>query len=133
VASSGSPEDQPREIDEIARLGAFYAQSAAPLDRMLAEDRTLPPDIARLTAAIKDTEARVLPLIGKVIELQKAGQREQAQQMTSAAADLRAQAETLVQSVAVFRLDGGAGAPSAPVVQPWPHRPAGLARDLSPA
>lgn len=81
MAASTTPEELRREIAEIERLTAFYAQSAAPLDKMLAEDRSLPPEIGKLTAAIKETEAKVLPLISKAIELRQAGQREEVQQI----------------------------------------------------
>ena len=67
------------ELATIERLTQFYAQSAAVLDKMLAEDRTLSPEIAKLNGAIKETEAKVLPLIRKVIELRQADQRDQAQ------------------------------------------------------
>ncbi|MDZ4076596.1 MAG: methyl-accepting chemotaxis protein [Hylemonella sp.] len=81
VAASASPEELRREIAEIERLTDFYAKSAIPLDKMLAEDRTIKPEVSRLLAAIKETESKALPLISKVIELRTAGQREEAQQI----------------------------------------------------
>jgi methyl-accepting chemotaxis protein len=81
VAASTTPEELRREIAEIDRLTAFYAESAAPLDRMIAEGRGIEPQVASLTAAIKEVEAKTLPLISKVIELRSAGQREEAQQI----------------------------------------------------
>ncbi|EGI76292.1 methyl-accepting chemotaxis protein I, partial [Hylemonella gracilis ATCC 19624] len=81
VAASVSAEELRREVAEIERLAAFYAKSAVPLDQMLAQDRTLHPDVPRLLAAIKATEAQVLPLITKVIQLRTEGRREEAQQI----------------------------------------------------
>ena len=81
VAASTTPEELRREIADIERLTAFYAKAATPLDQMIAEDRSIRPEVAGLTAAIKEVEARTLPLIGKVIELRSAGQREEAQQI----------------------------------------------------
>ena len=81
VAASSTPEELRREIAEIERLTAFYAESATPLEKMLAQDSSLPPEIGRLTAAIKETEARVLPLISQVIELRRAERRDEAQQI----------------------------------------------------
>lgn len=78
VAASATPEELRREIADIERLTAFYAESARPLDKLLAEDRTIRPEVASLAAAIKEVEGRTLPLISKVIELRTAGQREEA-------------------------------------------------------
>lgn len=52
VAASQSDEELRREVAEIERLAAFYADSARPLDQMLAQDRELRPEVATLTAAI---------------------------------------------------------------------------------
>ncbi|TXH86859.1 MAG: methyl-accepting chemotaxis protein [Rhodoferax sp.] len=81
VAASQSDEELRREVAEIERLAAFYADSARPLDQMLVQDRELRPEVATLTAAIKEVEAKTLPLIQKVIQLRTAGQREEAQQI----------------------------------------------------
>ena len=81
VAASTSDEELRREVAEIERLSAFYAASARPLDQMLAQDKSLPPEVGRLYAGIQAVEARVLPLIGKAIELRRAGQRDEAQQI----------------------------------------------------
>ncbi len=81
VAASTSAAELQSEVAEIERLTAFYASSAAPLDKLLAEDRKLPAELGPLLADIKQTEAKVLPLIAKVIELRRAEQREQAQQI----------------------------------------------------
>ncbi|MFO6421156.1 methyl-accepting chemotaxis protein [Hylemonella sp. W303a] len=81
VAASVSPEELRREVAEIERLTAFYAKSAVPLDQMLAQDRSIHPEVPRLLSAIKATEAQVLPLITKVIQLRTEGRREEAQQI----------------------------------------------------
>jgi methyl-accepting chemotaxis protein len=81
VAASVNPEELRREIAEIERLTAFYAKSAVPLDQMLAQDRSVHPEVPKLLAAIKETEARVLPLINQVIQLRTQEQREAAQQI----------------------------------------------------
>jgi len=81
VAASTSDEELRKEIAEIERLAAFYADSGRPLDLLLQQDTSLPADVGRLYTNIKGVEARVLPLIGKVIELRRAGQREEAQQI----------------------------------------------------
>ncbi|WP_155831739.1 methyl-accepting chemotaxis protein [Hylemonella gracilis] len=81
VAASVSAEELRREIAEIERLTAFYAKSAVPLDQMLAQDRSVHPEVPKLLAAIKETEARVLPLINQVIQLRSQDQREAAQQI----------------------------------------------------
>jgi methyl-accepting chemotaxis protein len=81
VAASVNAEELRREIAEIERLTAFYAKSAVPLDQMLAQDRSVHPEVPKLLAAIKETEARVLPLINQVIQLRNQDQREAAQQI----------------------------------------------------
>uniref|UniRef100_UPI0035B37FA2 methyl-accepting chemotaxis protein n=1 Tax=Hylemonella sp. TaxID=2066020 RepID=UPI0035B37FA2 len=81
VAASTSDEELRKEVAEIERLTAFYAASARPLDQMLAQDKSLPPEVGQLYAGIQGVEAKVLPLITKVIELRRAGQREEAQQI----------------------------------------------------
>jgi methyl-accepting chemotaxis protein len=81
VAASVNAEELRREIAEIERLTAFYAKSAVPLDQMLAQDRSVHPEVPKLLAAIKETEARVLPLINQVIQLRSQDQREAAQQI----------------------------------------------------
>ncbi|QBK06489.1 methyl-accepting chemotaxis protein [Hylemonella gracilis] len=81
VAASLSDVELRREVGEIERLAAFYAKSAVPLDQLLAQDRSIHPDVPRLLAAIKATEAQVLPLIDKVIQLRGEGRREEAQQI----------------------------------------------------
>jgi methyl-accepting chemotaxis protein len=59
-------------ITEIERLAAFYANSAGPLDEMMAADGTTEEE-QRILDSIKETEARTLPIIEQVITLQRAG------------------------------------------------------------
>ncbi|MDP1998700.1 MAG: methyl-accepting chemotaxis protein [Rhodoferax sp.] len=79
VAAATTAAEVQAEMATIERLTQFYAQSGVVIEKMLAEDRTLPPEIARLNGAIKETESKALPLIRKVIELRQADQRDQAQ------------------------------------------------------
>jgi len=55
VAAATTPAEVQVELATIERLAQFYAQSGAVLDKMLAEDRTLAPEIAKLDGAIKET------------------------------------------------------------------------------
>ena len=78
VAAATTPAEVQIELATVERLAQFYAQSGAVLDKILAEDRTLAPEIVKFNEAIKEIEAKVLPLIRKVIELRQANQRDQA-------------------------------------------------------
>jgi len=60
-------------LADIDRLEAFYAASAKPLDAMFAQMPDISPQERALLAAIKETEARTLPLARKVIDARKAG------------------------------------------------------------
>ncbi|MDD2712796.1 MAG: methyl-accepting chemotaxis protein [Simplicispira sp.] len=79
VAAATTVEELRKEVVTIERLTAFYAEAAAPLDKLLAADSTLHPELTQLNAAIKQTEAKTVPLINKVIELRTADLRDEAQ------------------------------------------------------
>jgi len=63
------------EVATIQTLANHYAQSAAPLDAMMTEATA---EEKRILTAIKATEARTLPMIQSVIDLQRAGQFDEA-------------------------------------------------------
>ncbi len=68
-------------ISDIDRLARFYADSATPLDQMFSNPAGISADERALLAAIKDTEAKTLPVIAQVIARQKAGDIQAAKTM----------------------------------------------------
>jgi len=60
-------------LRDIDRLTQAYRESAAPLDAMLTSPADRQSEDFRILASIKETEAKTLPVIDKVIALQKAG------------------------------------------------------------
>jgi methyl-accepting chemotaxis protein len=60
-------------LAEIDRLAAFYADSATRLDALMATGADVTPDEMRILASIKETEARTLPMIRRVIAAQANG------------------------------------------------------------
>ena len=70
-----APSDIAAEVATIRSLADNYAQSAAPLDAMMA---TATSEEIAILSAIKATEARTLPLIQSVIDLQAAGSMDEA-------------------------------------------------------
>lgn len=60
-------------VAEIDRLAAFYATSAAAMDAMFAARTDISDEEVRILASIKETEARTLPLISRIIASQRAG------------------------------------------------------------
>jgi len=60
-------------LGAIDHLAQAYRDSAAPLDAMLASPADRQSEDFRILATIKETEAKTLPVIDKVIALQKAG------------------------------------------------------------
>jgi len=60
-------------LRDIDRLTQAYRDSATPLDAMLASPADRQSEDFRILATIKETEAKTLPVIDKVIALQKAG------------------------------------------------------------
>ncbi|WP_294063091.1 methyl-accepting chemotaxis protein [Sphingomonas sp.] len=67
--------------DTIDKLAAKYADSAGPLDAMLAPDTKPTADETRIIASIKETESKTLPLVKHVIELRRAGDIEGARRV----------------------------------------------------
>ncbi|MBX9934879.1 MAG: HAMP domain-containing protein [Methylobacterium sp.] len=65
-------------LADIARLSAAYAQSAEKMDRMFAEAGATLPEEDTILDSIKQTEARTLPLLQRVIEDQQSGRGERA-------------------------------------------------------
>ena len=68
-------------LRDIDRLTEAYRQSAAPLDSMLTSPADRQSEDFRILASIKETEAKTLPVIDKVIALQKAGTLDQARKL----------------------------------------------------
>ena len=67
------PGEHARTVAEIDRLAAFYATSATALDAMFAAGDGITAEERTILASIKQTEARTMPLIQRVIDLQQAG------------------------------------------------------------
>ncbi|MCJ2080732.1 methyl-accepting chemotaxis protein [Methylobacterium sp. J-090] len=65
-------------LSDIARLGEAYAQSAEKMDVMFADAGATSPDERAILEGIKQTEARTLPLMKRVIDDQQSGQIERA-------------------------------------------------------
>jgi methyl-accepting chemotaxis protein len=76
--SLGGGRDLQANVDDINKLADNYRKSAVPLDALYAAGSANDPDELRILASIKETEAKTMPLIAKVIELQRAGDAEQA-------------------------------------------------------
>ncbi len=68
-------------LADIDRLEAFYTASAKPLDTMFAQMPDISAEERALLAAIKETEAKTLPLARKVIDARKAGDTAGAQRL----------------------------------------------------
>lgn len=60
-------------IDEIGKLKAMYAESAGPLDEMLAPERGPSAEELQILSAIKATQAKTNPMIDDVIARQRRG------------------------------------------------------------
>ncbi len=73
-------------IAEIARLEAFYATSAEKLDQMFAADADITREEQDILASIKKVEATTQPIVRKVIDARKAGNRDAAHQLLLAEA-----------------------------------------------
>ncbi|UZF93488.1 methyl-accepting chemotaxis protein [Bosea sp. NBC_00550] len=76
--SLGGARDLQANVDDIARLAENYRKSAVALDALYAGSAAGNADEQRILASIKETEAKTMPLIAKVIDLQRAGDGEQA-------------------------------------------------------
>jgi methyl-accepting chemotaxis protein len=72
-----APNDEARkkEIESIARLADFYAQSATQLDNVLKTAKEVPPEVGPMVQALKDIEARTVATTSKVVALMQAGDR----------------------------------------------------------
>ncbi|MBU6371200.1 MAG: MCP four helix bundle domain-containing protein [Alphaproteobacteria bacterium] len=65
-------------VAEINRLADFYAASAGPLDKIMDSASNTTAEERAILASIKETEKRTLPMIEKVISLQRSGQTNEA-------------------------------------------------------
>eukprot|EP01037_Dinobryon_pediforme_P010251 gene10251-10321_t len=72
-----APNDDARkkEIESIARLADFYAQSATQLDTVLKTAKEIPPEVAPMVQSLKDIEARTVATTSKVVALMQSGDR----------------------------------------------------------
>jgi methyl-accepting chemotaxis protein len=76
--SLGGKAELQANVDDIAKLAENYRKSAVALDALYAAGSGSNADEQRILASIKETEAKTMPLITKVIELQRAGDADQA-------------------------------------------------------
>jgi len=67
------PSELREAISEIRRLEKMYADSAGPLDAMLAPEREPTAEELRIIASIKATESETNPLVQRVIDYNAAG------------------------------------------------------------
>ncbi|CAN5889385.1 methyl-accepting chemotaxis protein [soil metagenome] len=81
VTLVGSDEELSVVLATISRLSTDYEKSATLLDKMLAEQAGTATEERQILATIKQTEARTMPLIQKVIELRQAGNLDQAKEL----------------------------------------------------
>lgn len=79
VVLAPSEEALRKEVESIARLADFYAQSGAQLDAVLKAASQVPPEVGPMVQALKDIEARTVATTGKVVALTQAGDRAGAQ------------------------------------------------------
>ena len=72
-----APNDEARkkEIESIARLADFYAQSATQLDNVLKTVKEVPPEVGPMVQALKDIEARTVATTSMGVALMLAGDR----------------------------------------------------------
>ncbi|MET3120339.1 methyl-accepting chemotaxis protein [Undibacterium sp. GrIS 1.8] len=68
-------------LDRISSLSADYAKSAGPLDKIFTDSREISSDEKQILASIKETEARTMPLIAKVIAQRQSGEADNAKQL----------------------------------------------------
>ncbi|MBU4610093.1 MCP four helix bundle domain-containing protein [Achromobacter sp. GG226] len=66
VVLSASAEERRRELANIQQLAQFYDQSRKPLEALVSADN-VEPELARRYAAIRDVEARALPVTAALI------------------------------------------------------------------
>ena len=70
-------------LHDIEKRGEDYRQSATPLDSMLNSPADRQSEDFRILASIKETETKTLPVIDKVLALQKAGSLDQARKLVA--------------------------------------------------
>ena len=80
VVLSASAADRQQELATIDKLAAFYAESAGPLEKLLAAPGT-DPLLGQLYAGIKDIEARTVATTQQVVKLVEAGDTQAAQRL----------------------------------------------------
>lgn len=68
-------------LDRITSLSADYEKSAGPLDKIFTASKEISSDEKQILASIKETEARTMPLIAKVIAQRKSGEADNAKQL----------------------------------------------------
>ena len=80
VLAAGAPERQ-REEATIGELAGFYAQSAGPLEKLIAQHGAAEPEIGRLYADIQAIEQRTVATTQRIVSLVQQGDTPGAQQM----------------------------------------------------
>ena len=78
VVLSGTAADRQQELATIDRLAAFYADSAAPLEKLIAAPDA-DPALGQMYGAIKDIETRAVATTRQVVQLVEAGDSKAAQ------------------------------------------------------
>jgi methyl-accepting chemotaxis protein len=79
VVLQSSPLEQRASLQEIKQLADRYAESAGPLDEMMAADREPLPQELSILRSIKDVERRTLPVMEEVIARKQRGDEAGAQ------------------------------------------------------
>ncbi|GAA6120849.1 methyl-accepting chemotaxis protein [Acidovorax sp. FG27] len=72
VVLSATPQERQREVETIAALAAFYAQSAGPLEQLIARPGAA-PELARLYADIRQIEAQAVNTTRTIVAQAEAG------------------------------------------------------------
>ena len=80
VVLSATAADRRKEVAEIERLAAFYAESAGPLEKMISVPGAS-PELAKLYAGIKDIETRAVATTRAIIAAVEAGDTQRANAM----------------------------------------------------
>jgi len=75
VVLAPDEETRKKEIEAIARLADFYAQSATQLDAVLKNATEVPAEVGPMVQTLKDIEARTVATTAKVVTLMQAGDR----------------------------------------------------------
>lgn len=88
------------EVKDIERLATNYANSAGPLDGMMARAEYVTAGERQILDSIKATEAATLPLIERVVQLRRAGQDAEAQRVL--VSEARPQFVTWLRQINLF-------------------------------